>query len=187
MGFFSWFTSDTNKSIANNYSKRETFPVYMITEDGQVFYEEDYEGYGEFGGKDIYVLAAEMNGYKGKDDEETRNLFFDKIWIRGVRNGDIVLEYKKDFDHYQTLISVNGIDGLVTANALVSEHGWKYFGDSGDFNDFAEQGLKMPKLVEKLPLVSPIHAMDKWKEIWDSLPYPESCPEQGYFYDDDAN
>jgi hypothetical protein len=29
MGFFSWLTQDTNESIANNYSDRETFTVFM--------------------------------------------------------------------------------------------------------------------------------------------------------------
>lgn len=30
MGFFSWKTQDTNKSIANRYSNRPTFTVYMV-------------------------------------------------------------------------------------------------------------------------------------------------------------
>jgi hypothetical protein len=182
MGFFSWFTSDTEKSIANNYSTRETFPVYMITEDGQVFYEEDYGGYGEFGGKDIYVLAAEMNGHKGENDEETRMLFFDKIWLRGVKKGDKRYYHNKDFSVYTEPIES---EGGICANDLVSQHGWESFGDGGEFEYWAEQGLKMPKLVENLPLVSPIHAKDRWKEIWDSLPYPKSCPDQGFFYDDE--
>jgi hypothetical protein len=184
MGFFSWFTSDTNKSIANHYSVRSTFPVHMVTEYEQFFTENDYDGYGEFGGKDFYALAAELNGIKGKNDDETRNLFFDKIWTRGVRNGDIVLQHGKDFDNYETLLSVEGIDGLVTANALVSEFGWKHWdtASSGDTEEFVKAGFKMPKLVEQLPSHN-----QSWKDWWDSLPYPESCPHQGYFYDDDCD
>jgi hypothetical protein len=34
----------------------------MITPDGRVFTEKDYEGYGVFGGKDFYELLAELNG-----------------------------------------------------------------------------------------------------------------------------
>jgi hypothetical protein len=34
----------------------------MITEDGQVFTENNYDGYGNFGGKDFYELVAELNG-----------------------------------------------------------------------------------------------------------------------------
>jgi hypothetical protein len=46
MGFFSWKTCDTNRSIANAYSDELTFDVYMITPDGRVFHETYYDGYG---------------------------------------------------------------------------------------------------------------------------------------------
>jgi len=61
MGFFSWMTQDTDKSISNQYSSRNTFPVYMIDDKGNSYYEPNYEGYGVFGGKDYYELLAEMN------------------------------------------------------------------------------------------------------------------------------
>ena len=62
MGFFSWKTCDTNRSIANVYSDELTFDVYMITPDGRVFHETYYDGYGVVGGKDFYELLAELNG-----------------------------------------------------------------------------------------------------------------------------
>jgi len=62
MGFFSWMTQDTDRSIANRWSGRETFPVYMIDDKGNVWHEPYYDGYGVFGGKDYYELLAEMNG-----------------------------------------------------------------------------------------------------------------------------
>ena len=62
MGFFSWMTQDTDKSIANEYSTRRTFPVTMIDDKGNKWDEPNYEGYGLFGGKDYYELLAEMNG-----------------------------------------------------------------------------------------------------------------------------
>jgi hypothetical protein len=68
MGFFSWNTCDTGESIANTYSTRPTFPVHMITPDGRVFTEENYEGYGEFGGKDFHELLAELNGLESDRD-----------------------------------------------------------------------------------------------------------------------
>lgn len=62
MGFFSWMTQDTGESIPSKYSNRATFPVYMYDDKGNVWKEEEYEGYGEFGGKDYYELLSEMNG-----------------------------------------------------------------------------------------------------------------------------
>ena len=177
MGFFSWLTSDTNKSIANNWSTRSTFPVHMVTEDGQIFTENNYDGYGVFGGKDMYVLIAEMNGYKGADDEETRQLAFDKIWVRGIMKGDKVYNYSEDFVNYQSPIESEG--GLC-ANDLISQHGWSSFGDNGEFQEWADKGIKVPKLVERLP-----NTNADWKQWWDSLPYPESCPDQGFFYPDE--
>ena len=121
MGFFSWLTSDTGRSIPNHYSNRPTFKVHMITEDGQVFTEDNYEGYGEFGGKDFYELLAELNG-------------------KTNRNEGIDIAFKNN--------------------------------PSGDYN----RTFKMPKIVENLP-------SDIVKD-WDSIPYPESCPDQGFFYCD---
>ena len=67
MGFFSWKTQNSNRSIANRYSSKETFPVTMTDNRGNCWYEPNYEGYGVFGGMDFYELLANMNGLKGRD------------------------------------------------------------------------------------------------------------------------
>lgn len=67
MGFFSFETTNTGKSIANRYSGKKMFPVVLIADDLTHWVESNYEGYGEFGGKDIYELIAEMNGFKNDD------------------------------------------------------------------------------------------------------------------------
>jgi len=72
MGLFSWKTQDTNRSIPSEYSKRPTFKVHMIDDRGNVFTEDNYEGYGIFGNKDFYVLLAEMNGEIGNNEELRR-------------------------------------------------------------------------------------------------------------------
>lgn len=77
MGFFSWKTQDTDKSIANAYSNRPTFPVDMIDDKGNVWHEPNYEGYGEFGGKDYYELLSEMNGGPSSRDEGITMAFKD--------------------------------------------------------------------------------------------------------------
>jgi len=123
MGFFSWNTCDTDQSIANKYSNRPTFTVHMITPDGRVFTEKDYDGYGVFGGKDYYELLAELNGI-GSDRDDAIDLAFK-----------------------------NNPSGENTP------------------------GVIYPKLVENLE-----------KDVvaqYNSLPNPESCEAQGYFYGDD--
>mgnify|MGYP005830261429 CR=1 FL=1 len=67
MGFFSWKTQDTKKSIVNKYSKKPTFSVTMTDNKGNRWHEHNYEGYGEFGGKDFFELLAEMNGKEGRE------------------------------------------------------------------------------------------------------------------------
>lgn len=68
MGFFSFITQDTNRSIANRHSKRPTFKVYMIDNKGNKWEESNYGGYGDFGYKDFFELLAEMNGKKTREE-----------------------------------------------------------------------------------------------------------------------
>lgn len=73
MGQFSWFTQDTDKQIGSE--KQNTITVYMFDCVGNVWKEDNYEGYGEFGGKDYYDVVAEMNGYTVNDIEEHGGVF----------------------------------------------------------------------------------------------------------------
>lgn len=57
MGSFSWYASDTNRAIRSD----EPFPVYVLRPDGEPLLEVEYEGYGVFGGQDIYELVADWN------------------------------------------------------------------------------------------------------------------------------
>jgi len=174
MGFFSWKTSDTKRSIPSVHSIRDTFEVHMITEDGQVFTEPEYEGYGDFGGKDIYVLIADMNKIEvGKSDEIKRLAAIEMLHKTIITNGEQSFECGKDFTNWETkLPRVNK-----TANKLVEE-GWTlvYPNGYGDFKKAAESGIKLPKLVENLPSKS------DWEKAWKKLPYPKVCNSQGYFY-----
>jgi len=67
MGFFSFLTNDTEESISNKYSIKPTFTIHMLDNKGNVWTEHNYEGYGVFGGKDIYQLIAEMNNLNNRD------------------------------------------------------------------------------------------------------------------------
>ena len=61
MGFFSWITQDTKRSIPSCYTDKPRFTVFMTDNLGNKWKESNYEGYGVFGGKDYYELTAEMN------------------------------------------------------------------------------------------------------------------------------
>lgn len=65
MGFFSWITQDTHSSIPNKFSGLGTFRVIMQDDKGNQYVEDNYEGYGVFGGKDYFELMDEMNGGTG--------------------------------------------------------------------------------------------------------------------------
>jgi len=58
MGQFSWMTIDTGEQVYNDYDKEV---YYLLAPGGKKWEEEDYEGYGVFGGKDAYQLVAELN------------------------------------------------------------------------------------------------------------------------------
>lgn len=76
MGLFSWITQDTNRSIPCEGASRPTFKVTMTDNLGNKWTEENYQGYGVFGGKDFYELLAEMNGLRTR--EEGIDLYFDE-------------------------------------------------------------------------------------------------------------
>ncbi len=107
MGFFSWRTQDTDRSIANNYSTRKTFPVVMIDNKGNKWVEQDYEGYGVFGGKDYYELLAEMNGITDKDSDRLRGKGIDLAFSKGNNSGV-------------------GTDGVYYPNLIEKADGWVY-------------------------------------------------------------
>jgi hypothetical protein len=111
MGFFSWRTMDTDKSISNSYSSRGAFKVDMLDDKGNVWTEPDYEGYGVFGGKDYYELLAEMNGITSdlKGEEYTDYMRDEGISIAFKDNG-----------------SGNHTVGVKYPNLVEEAKGWRY-------------------------------------------------------------
>lgn len=100
MGFFSWCTSDTRKSIANIYVDSSLInslgndkewvimpgeKVYLLNPFGKPYEEDSYDGYGRFDGEDVYALVAKWNvPDRCKDangnwlpDDEIRNIGID--------------------------------------------------------------------------------------------------------------
>jgi len=75
-GQFSWMTQDTGQQIGSQDENK--IPVYMFDDKGKYYYENDYDGYGVFGGMDYYELLDKMNGGEG-DRSRGIDLSFDKI------------------------------------------------------------------------------------------------------------
>ena len=166
MGFFSWKTQDTNKSIPSTFSDKKPRPVYLCDNRGNHWYEANYKGYGRFGGKDFYELLAEMNG-KTKDDlskgQEMRDLGIQMYFgINAIINLETNKIYKGD-----------GIDFFNwDDNILEDGKGANQLLDSGEWSSITikEKGIVNPNLVEKL---------DGWKYTEKA---PKDCKYQGYFY-----
>ena len=126
MGFFSWRTQDTDKSIANNYSIRKVFKVDMIDNKGNVWTENDYDGYGVFGGKDYYELLAEMNGVVERDKVELQG----EAYTDYMRGEGINLAFSKGNG------SGVGTEGIYYPNLIEMAKGWTYEMSGPDSCDF---------------------------------------------------
>ena len=124
MGFFSWKTMDTDTSIPSQYSNRKTFRVQMIDNKSNVWTEDSYEGYGNFGGKDFYELLAEMNGFVSQ-----KSLTYEvdgEAYTDEARGFGINLAFKDN---------PNGIatKGVLYPNLIEQADGWVY-NESGPDN-----------------------------------------------------
>jgi hypothetical protein len=134
MGFFSWKTCDTNESIANNCSTRPTFTVHMIAPDGRVFTEPNYEGYGEFGGKDFYDLLCELNGLP-----EDRGAGIDLVF-KGNPNGDntpgvIYPKFVREYLNNNVVAQYNSLPNPESCEA----QGFFYGGDEDEEDDWRDR------------------------------------------------
>lgn len=111
--FMSWTLADTQEPIMNKYSGAEVVAVKMLDNHGNEYIEMDYEGYGIFGGKDYYVLLAEMNGF-GSDREKGLELgdpLFED-WDNYIYPKFVALECSLTFDELErmNMISVSDVN-----------------------------------------------------------------------------
>jgi hypothetical protein len=118
MGFFSWKTMDTDTSIPNQYSNRRTFRVQMLDNKGNVWTEDNYDGYGRFGGKDFYELLAEMNGF---ESDKSGDEYTDE-----ARGFGINIAFKDNGSGIAT-------KGVLYPNLIEQADGWVY-NESGPDN-----------------------------------------------------
>ena len=158
MGQFSWFTQDTKEQIFSDwdvYGNKQT--IHMVDpRDGTDYKEDEYEGYGEFGGRDFYELLADINkdiikqylpDYMKKIDN------FDEVMAKPYK------ELTKDEVDDKRLL---GIDL------------WFAYIHPDTIYQFA------PKLPANVRITSPILVMDynKWQQFIGNA--PEDDPDQGW-------
>ena len=82
----------------------KTFPVVMVLKDGTTYIEEDYEGYGVFGGMDFFVAMGDMNGLreKGDSDDEVRSKAIDIYYDNPSAETPNLFEYFDDGEYQWT-------------------------------------------------------------------------------------
>ena len=91
MGQFSWMTMDTGEQIGSQ--DENTITVTMFDDKGNTWVESQYEGYGEFGGKDYYEVVAEMNGWNKDNYKEYKGTFRPEIPQTELREVGIDIYY----------------------------------------------------------------------------------------------
>lgn len=69
MGQFSWLTCDTEEQVFCDYPKETVYCLVPEEFGGKNLKETDYEGYGVFGGRDVYALIAQWNRPESCKDE----------------------------------------------------------------------------------------------------------------------
>lgn len=171
MGFYSWNTADTNESIANVHSGKPIKTVYLIQPNGQPAIKEcQYQGYGKFGGVDAYAWLAKanfgnekltdvaINADCGRYLEDDKAVYLCSVHLSAKNFKKVVQTDKKIvmFSNYNELLP-NGL----TANQM------------------SEQGLS-----KSITLTYPLKFSFNPDAVYEDLPASESCPFQGYFYED---
>ena len=181
MGNFSWCTSDTRKSIACYYESYDGAPstVYLLNPFGEPYKETAYEGYGEFGGHDVYDLVADWNR-KYLSADNLRKPERDE-WVNNEEGNEAFL---KAMERYTK--KCRGIEEFASgaSDEYMKEHYGTVFG-YGDGSDWKRcLGIAIACYDEDhVKLKYPI------KIVEHPVPYEQadispSCPFQGCFYDE---
>ena len=90
-GMFSFKTLGDNKAI----SAMTGADIYMFDNKGNMWHEENYEGYGIFGGEDYFELMAKMNGKSGRDAGIDLYFDTDRKTLYPVLTRDVDFNWKK--------------------------------------------------------------------------------------------
>lgn len=182
MGFFSWLTADCGTSIRNIHTKTGARTVYLIQPHGQpAVREDDYEGYGVFGGIDTMEWMARHNlpaeTLAGLNDDEIRSVGVTLDCGSYYVHRDTGLKYSI-FHTGPTIIDPEIQHIGVTYDAPIKIFG----GKTG--NEMVAEGLLLRKAFN--PDFRLKFSFDPDAE-YSKLSASESCPGQGFFDDEDED
>jgi hypothetical protein len=125
MGFSSFLTNDTQRSISNVWSSRGALSVVMCDNKGNHWEDVAYDGYCNFSGVSYFVLLAYMNGAIDELILETGDNYPELSAARGI---GIDLYYKQ-------------AEGTLYPNLVESENfftGWQWVNERPE--DCRDQG-----------------------------------------------
>lgn len=172
MGFFSWETADSNQSIANVHSGRPTKTVYLLQPNGEPpITEPAYQGYGVFGGMDVFIWLAKHNFGEGGSREaaifadcghylsDAENIYLCRLHVTEEQFRQVVTTDKPVvmFNNYMQKMP-NG----KTPNELIESGAW------------TENPISL-----NFPLKFSFDPNAKYED----LPASRPCPYQGFFFE----
>ena len=148
MGQFSWLCACCDEQILSEGEDWECFKceelyrgkeaVVLVTPDGNDFHEEDYEGYGVFGGIDAYSWLARINGCSDRaiDDESDEDremgidLHFKSLGSQRLANLNITypLKYPIKIVHKRCLSQYK----YLSASEDDPNQGWQQMTEEGN-------------------------------------------------------
>lgn len=178
MGFFSFKTCDTDRSIANIYSGKPVRTVYLLQPNGdKAIAEPAYEGNGVFGGIDCYEWLAKMN-------------FGDSSLTMLAINADCGAYYENDDAIFLCSMHIKPDMESVFRDAVKKPNKPIVFFENYESTIAALDGRSMNNAVAcsdvwsaKIPLKYPLKFSFDPKAIYEQLPPSEPCEYQGYFYE----
>ena len=180
MGNFSWCTSDTEKSIPCVYETYEGAPttIYLLNPFGEPYKETDYEGYGVFGGRDVYELVVEWNRKYLTADNLSKPKRSD--WAAD-KEGTAC--YKRQLERYDAKCAAIKEYAAGATDEYMREHYGALFGYGDGFDWKRCLGIDIACYDEQhVKLRYPIKIVEEVCDYEDAFISP-SCPFQGCFYD----
>lgn len=180
MGFFSWKTSDTKESIRNcHVSGCRT--VYLLQPNGlPPIREDEYDGYGTFGGVVAYVWLAQHN----LPESLTKQADEDELEFMGIDLEVGRVAKLEDGTLWSVFHDATGILKAFHLQCMFAPQRWdEVIPELGaSMNALIDAGkASVVPVSELVSIKCPLKFSFSEKAVYEDLPAAEICPNQGYF------